>query len=263
MDEIKLKKLETIIAAIEIDTPSTDEVVQLVSTIIQVVRETKEHLEKQAIENKSELSDSFNHAISNLENIEERMMKEMMGMHSKMNKKMSAEMNTLTKSLYVELKKLEDSIPAKADFTEIYGKIKEVESKIVPQKEVTDEEIVEKINTLPIEPEFQIEKEHIKGLVEELARIASLPRGGGGVSSLAVRQAFKYIFHTEEPTGAINGSNMVYIVANPIWAIIGFTLNGEQIAELPNYTFANNTITFATALPAAYSGKDFECKYIG
>ena len=52
-------------------------------------------------------------------------------------------------------------------------------------------------------------------------------------------------------------------VKNTIWWIAGFTLNGEQIAELPNFTYTGRTITFSSALPAVYSGKDFEIKYIG
>lgn len=126
------------------------------------------------------------------------------------------------------------------------------------------EQIIEKINN--DKSEKLIKKEKVEGLDEAFkevdTKINSIPRGGG-VGAMAVRQAFKYIFHTEEPTGLINGSNTTYTVTTAIWAIIGFTLNGESIAELPNYTFANRTITFASALPSAYSGKDFEIKYIG
>lgn len=125
----------------------------------------------------------------------------------------------------------------------------------------TANQIKEKLESL--EDKDRLDKSAIKGLDDELKRIEALPRGGGGVSAIGVRQAFKYIFHTEEPTGLINGVNTTYKVSTPIWAIIGFTLNGEQIAELPNYTFANRTITFSSALPAAYSGKDFEIKFIG
>ena len=50
--------------------------------------------------------------------------------------------------------------------------------------------------------------------------------------------------------------------SQPIFAVLGMTLNGETIAQLPNYTIAGKTITFSTALPSAYSGKDFEIKFI-
>ncbi|MAH44119.1 hypothetical protein CL614_10460 [archaeon] len=99
-------------------------------------------------------------------------------------------------------------------------------------------------------------------LIEEVLK--RIPKGkGGGTSAIGIAQAFKWIAHTEEPSGDIDGANTDYTVKTNIWWIAGFTLNGEQIAELPNFTFVNKTITFSSALPAAYSGKDFEVKYIG
>ena len=117
----------------------------------------------------------------------------------------------------------------------------------------TPEQIKEKLDSI------QYLQNELKAIKEDVSRI---PRGGG-TSAIGVAQAFKYIAHTEEPAGAIDGVNTTYTVKNTIWWIAGFTLNGEQVAELPNFTYANRTITFATAIPAAYSGKDFECKYIG
>lgn len=101
----------------------------------------------------------------------------------------------------------------------------------------------------------------LKVLREEVRTVQA--RRGGGTSAIGVAQTFKWIAHTEAPVGAIDGNNTTYTVKNTIWWVAGFTLNGEQIAELPNFTYAGRTITFATALPAAYSGKDFEIKYIG
>ncbi len=122
------------------------------------------------------------------------------------------------------------------------------------------EQMRDKLESL--EGDERIDKSAIKGLEDELKRIESLPRGGG-TSAMGVRQAFKLIAHTEQPTGLIDGANLTYTLKNDVWWLAGFTLNGEQIAQLPNYTIAGRTITFATALPADYSGKDFEVKYIG
>jgi hypothetical protein len=102
----------------------------------------------------------------------------------------------------------------------------------------------------------------VKNEIKRVERATSKPRGGG-TSAAGVAFAFKSIAHTEEPVGVINGVNTTYTVKNNIWWIFGFTLNGEQIAQLPNFTYVNRTITFSTALPAAYSGKDFEVKYLG
>jgi len=124
----------------------------------------------------------------------------------------------------------------------------------VPTFEIP-EEITNTIKDLEVENEKQ---------QEEIEELKKRPIGrGGGTSAMGVAQTFKYIAHTEAPTGAINGSNTTYTVLVDIWWIAGFTLNGENIAELPNYTFINKTITFSSALPAAYAGKDFEVKYIG
>ncbi len=107
-------------------------------------------------------------------------------------------------------------------------------------------------------------KEENERQTKQIEELQKRPVGrGGGTSAMGVAQAFKYIAHTEEPVGLINGSNKVYTVKVDIWWIAGFTLNGENIAELPNYTFANKVITFTSALPSSYSGKDFECKYVG
>ena len=141
-----------------------------------------------------------------------------------------------------------------------------------------EEKMIERLSALipaPVEiPTFEVPKEitnTIKDLEtenekqqEEIEELKKRPIGrGGGTSAIGVAQAFKYIAHTEALTGAIDGANKVYTVKVDIWWIAGFTLNGENIAELPNFTFANKVITFSSALPAAYSGKDFEIKYIG
>ena len=101
--------------------------------------------------------------------------------------------------------------------------------------------------------------ETLKGLED---KIVVSNKGGGGVTNMRVIQAFKSILKTEAPVGLINGSNTTYTLSQPIFAILGMTINGETIAQLPNYTISHKTITFSVALPAAYSGKDFEVKYI-
>lgn len=111
------------------------------------------------------------------------------------------------------------------------------------------------------------ELEAIKNRIEELdtntKQIASRATGTiGGVSNLRIQQAFKYILKTEAPVGAIDGVNLTYTLSQPIFAILSMSINGETIAQLPNYTIKGKTFTFSTALPAAYSTKDWEVKYI-
>src|SRR3990167_7722461 len=138
MAEDRLKKFEEIMAVLERDVPSTQEVADLVSQIIEVVRQAKEFLEKQAIENKRELKTELNNfvnrvteqeiekiaeALDNLQKKAEKVIKDL-------KEKTQTDLDAITKGLYVELSKLKALIPKEADFTEIYGKIKEVESKI-------------------------------------------------------------------------------------------------------------------------------------
>src|SRR3990167_10058973 len=148
----KLEKFEEIVKLLDKDVPSTSEVAELVATIIQVVKETKEFLEKQATENKKDLNNFVNRLTEQevikiseaLDNLEKKAEKEV----KRIKEKTALDLDSITRNLYKELKKLEDSIPAKADFTLIYDKIKEVESKIVPVKEVKPEEIRDKLESL-------------------------------------------------------------------------------------------------------------------
>jgi hypothetical protein len=100
-------------------------------------------------------------------------------------------------------------------------------------------------------------KEHTEA-IEELKKRPT----GGGVTNLRIQQAFKYILKTEAVQGTIDGANTTFTVSQPIFAILSLSINGEVVAELPNYTISGNTIEFSSAIPAAYSGKDFEAKYV-
>lgn len=103
----------------------------------------------------------------------------------------------------------------------------------------------------------------IERLEKEIEELKKRPVGrGGGTSAIGVAQAFKYIGKTESVQGTIDGVNTEFTVNHDIFYVFGFTLNGEQIAEIPNFSYKGRTITFNSAIPAAYSGKDFEIKYV-
>lgn len=137
------------------------------------------------------------------------------------------------------------------DDTEMREHMEEIKGMIPQMPEQFDpSEIVEDIE--------ELEKKY-EELEKKLTRIGS---SNGGVTNMRIQQAFKYILKTEAPVGAINGSNTTYTVSQPIFAILSMSLNGEVVAQLPNYTINGKTITFSTALPAVYSGKDFEIKYV-
>lgn len=106
-----------------------------------------------------------------------------------------------------------------------------------------------------------LEKKYIE-LDKKVSNMGGVRGTVGGVSNLRIQQAFKYILKTEAPSGLINGTNKEYTVTQPIFAVLAFSMNGEVIPQIPNYTISGNKITFSTALPAAYSGFDFEIKYV-
>lgn len=108
----------------------------------------------------------------------------------------------------------------------------------------------------------KIDKSELEKLREELKEVRRMRRVGGGTSALGIANAAKYWVKTEAPSGTIDGTNKAFTVSKTIFAVISFSLNGEFIAQLPNYTISNKTVTFSEAIPAAYSGKDFEIVYV-
>ena len=122
-------------------------------------------------------------------------------------------------------------------------------------------------SSIPEVPEQFDASELMKQIEDQQKEIDELKKrpvgkAAGGVSDMRITQAFKNILKTEAPSGDIDGVNTTYTVTQPIFAVFAFSLNGEVIPQIPNYTISANTIEFSTALPAAYSGKDFEIKYI-
>ena len=186
----KLQHLEEIFNLLDKDVPSTSEVAELVATIIQVVKEAKEFLEKQAIENKKDLNSFVNRlaeqevikiseAIDNLKDKAEKVIKSI-------NEKTKLDLDLITKNLYLELTKLRSLIPKKADFSEVYDKIKEVESKIVPVKDIEPAEVRDKLESLEKEERLKINAIHkLREELDELKKKIDskiMPMGVSGSS---------------------------------------------------------------------------------
>ncbi len=134
-------------------------------------------------------------------------------------------------------------------------------------KDADEEKIIQEVlNKIEIpESPQNIGIDDVGNLREELEEIRKIKSkgGGGGVSAMGVAQAAKWIVKTEAPSGTINGTNKEFTVSKPrIFAVLAMSLNGEFIAQLPNYTIAGNKITFSEAIPSAYATKDFEITYI-
>lgn len=164
---------------------------------------------------------------------------------------MKSDARTTMRMVEQGMKDIEAKIPDEFDASELMDEIQSVR------------EAIPKIPEIPKEfdaTEIMGELEEHEREIEELKK---RPAGtGGGVTNARIIQAMKYILKTEAPVGDIDGANTTYTVSQPIFAVFAFSLNGEVITQLPNYTIAGNTVEFSSALPAAYSGKDFEIKYV-
>lgn len=188
----------------------------------------------------------------------EKIRKEVKDVDTKLRGLVSESNNKLGADIKVQLNELAANVGYLSDFVDKY-------------EGYDDEELrshIEKVKgMIPEMPEAYDPTEVMEDIEELEKRIDELekrPVGrGGGVSAMAVAAAMKYVFHTEAPVGDIDGVNTTYTVSKSIWSISSFTINGEHVAELPNFTYAGNTITFSSPIPAVYAGKDIEVKYIG
>lgn len=250
--ENQIEKLERVLAILDTDRASTDEVAEVIRAVLEMIGKMREELEQNMAQNKGETEEANSTLYKAINRAEVKLEK----LIDQNKKTLAGDIDNITKQFYAEVKDIRELIPTVPSFEPLERRIEEVEQKIPKIPEIPD--------VGPIKESIEvIEKdiEEIKNAIEELKR---RPVGrGGGVSAMGVRQAFKYIFHTEALQGTINGSNADFTVSMPIWAVVGITLNGESIAQLPNFTIIGNTIRFSSAIPGAYSGKDFELKFIG
>lgn len=156
--------------------------------------------------------------------------------------------NDVSKELKKQIKEVRD---LKKD---IQQKLSEIKDGYTPVKGI------DYVDGLDGEPGKNAEVDEEKIIQAVLERMPQAR--GGGTSAIGIANAAKYFVKTEEPVGVIDGVNTNYTVSKTIFAVLSFSLNGEFIAQLPNYTISGKTVTFSTALPLAYSGKDFEIVYV-
>lgn len=109
--------------------------------------------------------------------------------------------------------------------------------------EIEGEDIVKRINDLPIEPEKQIDAKHIKNLPRESVQLGGLARGG-----------VKLIWNTVL-TGTVDGANTVFTIpatkplpkadTNVVIEARGNILSTDN----NDFTISGRTVTFVTAPP--------------
>lgn len=249
----KLQKFKEIVDILDKDVPSTKEVADLIATIIQVVKEAKEHLEKQAEMHRGEMSSEINQVISDMEMMEEKMTE----MHAKMEKKMSGEMDEMVKKIYTELTKVKNLIPKEVDFSEIYDKISEVEKKIVPVEEIKAEDIVDKINA----SEKLIDKERIKGLEDEIKNLRKeISTKSAGGSPRRIYQPY-----VDDFSGDTNGSTKIfYLSREPLKAETVLVWGSDFpiiLRPTTDFTIAGKKLTLTSAVPSPSLGATLLVRY--
>lgn len=117
--------------------------------------------------------------------------------------------------------------------------------------EIDGEDIVNKINSLPIKPEFQIDAKHIKNLPSQVQYVG---RGNGGLETYEVvsivNNTIKFA-DDETPTGDIDGVNTDFVLANtPKDGSVKVYVNGSRMRITEDYTISDKTISFLIPPPS-------------
>lgn len=256
MDD-KLNKWKKIFDALSTEFVSPAELKRIFDALVKVFNDFKASVLKEMASTKAEIATHIRNSKAGYKEAERRLADQV----EKSERSIASELDEARKQLSDSVKALRNATQTPPALTEAQGRIGDIADRVEYLSTLLTADNIRNMLEL-LTGDERLDKSAIKGLEDELTEIRNLPRGGNGVSDMRIARAFKYILKTEEPEGAIDGSNTAYTVSQPIYAVMTFSLNGETIAQLPNYTIAGRTITFASALPAVYSGKDFEVKYI-
>lgn len=230
---------------------SVKDVKRLFDMLLGVVKDLKAQLEKQ-VSSKHEMSMNKCEIISSeLNDVENRLETTIQGIQQST----STSLKGLKGLINEEISRVSQLIPTVKDYTSDIGYledlIKSVEKKIpsIPD-ELSGETIIGKINNLPTDPEYQIGREHIKGLDEEFKRLSSVntssPRGIPRIPK----------WQQKNLSGLINGVNTVFTFegGTPIEYSDRIFLNYVEQNPLTDYTISGRTITYTVAPDASLSG---------
>ena len=127
-------------------------------TTEEVRKETDEFLRNFTGVDKKELTNSVNEAVElEIAKTLSSMKKDVEKAIKSIGEKTKLDLDSLTKGLYLELNKVKN-LPVKSiNYEEIYAKIKEVESKIVPAEEIKAEEVRDSLETLEGDERLKVE----------------------------------------------------------------------------------------------------------
>lgn len=245
--ERQAETVKGILEMLKKDSVTVEDIMPFFNALKKVITDTREALKGENIARNADLDQKLAKGLTQIESALESHIKAVEKKGQSLLNETKSDNRTTLRFLEQKLDDLRDEIPDAYSDSELRNELKRIEKSIptIP-KGYDDSEI----------------KEDIEELEKEIEELKKRPTGGGGVTNARITQAFKYILKTEAPVGLINGSNKTYTLSQPIFAILSMSLNGETIAQLPNYTINGKTFTFSSPLPSAYSEKDWEVKYI-
>lgn len=242
----KKKPSERFLAVLD-DAASKEEVTATFKELTDFLKKFKKDIEQKTAQNKAEMAQMIEERLPSIQAIDAGFSEKL----GRLSSESKSDARTTMRYIEQSVNELRAELPESYDDSEIRALINEVKT-LIPQmpKEFDASDIIKRLDAITEE-------------MKELRDATSKVRGTvGGVTNARIQQAFKYILKTETPVGDIDGNNLEYTVSQPIFAVLAFSLSGEVIPQIPNYTINGRKIVFSTALPADYSGSDFEVKYI-
>ena len=247
MDE-NIKDIQIFLQAMKKDHLSREDFTKAFQDLVDVIVDTRNKLTEDTDSKNGSTKAEIEQSLSIVKSTLDTAISQMRAKVAETENTLRSDARTTLRMLEERIADVKKSIPNEYNDTEIRDILSDIHESMPEMPEEFDAtEILKKITELE----------------KEIDALKKRPVGsGGGVTNMRIIQAFKYILKTEAPVGNIDGLNTTYTVSQPIFAVLGMTLNGETIAQLPNYTIAGKTITFSTALTSAYSGKGFEIKFI-
>ena len=248
----KLSKLEEIVKVLDKDVPTNKDVAEVIGAVLKVIKEVKDILLQKVEDSSSEMSRKHSKLVEEVEGMEEGM--------KKMHGKMSSEMDGVVKKVYLAIQEVKNLIPPATDLSLLENRIDEVEKKIptIPDK-ITPEQVRDKLENL--EGDERLVVDSIKGLKEELERIAGTARTRGVFSS--IRRVYQP--YVDDFSAQTNGSTKIFYLSRaPLKSdtvLVWGTDFPVILRPTTDFTVAGKTLTLTTAVPAPSSGATLLVRY--
>lgn len=245
MNQVNSKEVEKLLAlALEIDKnrPSKEDFEDIMRILTDFARETRD-LTKEEVENVkklvdgiiSELKDENSQSLLSTKKTVEERLNGAIELFEKSLKEKDKEHVKAINYLYDRVSRIKNGV----DGTDgIDGNDGEDGKDGSPD---TGKEIVDKINALPIEPEFQIDWKHIKGLENAFSKVE---RAGGGTSQMGVQFVLSKIIKHATFTISASTTSVALTAKVAGNVCLWVRYNGKMLTYGTDYTVSNAVVTF-------------------